>query len=1461
VPEVGKGYVPINPDFSGFNRELRTGVERGSRNVKAEIEAVIDATGLRRHLEAAAKNAGRGVEAEVEVHADTTGLRAEVDRATDAIEEEEEIRVKVKADTAGLEGFSRVAGVVRSFNIGGGGSFGRLAFPAIAIGAQVAATALEAASAAAIGLTSSLGTMVGVAATVPGALSAVAQGAGTIALAAFGLDDAFKATESVNKGAAGAAATAARQAQTFARAQIAAAESVADSQRSLARTIEASSQTIADAQERVIEAQENVADVAVRSNERAADAQRAFQRAVENSADRVSSSLQRIGDAERRVADAQRASVDAQRALNEARQTAARNLEDLQERVSDGALEEERALLELEQARERLANWDIGGASSFGDLLDAMRRGEDVMGGDIFGLEEADLAVREAEERLDDIQRRRRRDAEEFAEAQRRGIEGSREVEAAQRRVEDAARAAADAQSDLEERRVEAAEAQRDALEDVADAQRNLDRTMQDIERDRRDASEQLTDAVEAAGRAQVSATRQVEDAQRAVERAIRDAQWAAEELGTAGTAAVNNLQYALDKLSPAGRAFVDLVNNELKPRFYELRDIAQQEILPKLGDALRRIAIEDFPIIREAVRSTSQVIGDFTTKVADMVTSPEWKRDLADLAQRNAGYLEQFGDVALNLSEALKDIMIAAAPLTDWLVDTIEDWSQIIEDWADAARESGQLEGFFRKTRETLEKVFELLGNVFTIVKNIAIAAEPLGQLLLDDMIAFTEKWAEWTGSVEGKNALKQYFDDAYPVIREIAGLAGDIFKLFFGQADGEQTTDLIRQIRTELIPALDEMLDKIGTALGPAFIELLTNFTRLIGELGKEGGAFTVFVTVFGDFLRVATAALENIPLLNDLVGWMLAVAAAVKAINLAGTLTGFTSFIGVMAGTKGGKAGEALRGIASGLFGIKAAGTGASVAGAVGGAGGAAGAGAGAAGAATAGGPFFAIAAGIAAIGAAGAAAYIHIPPVRKAVNEAGEEMLTKGIPAFQEYRDTLLKGSARLKTEFDKHPGIGETVTKTWENVKTNTGTIWDAIFENAQRWTGAIGSLLQTSFGTWQRIWEGGLQAMSGFFDIWIGIFTLDWERAWGGIRDFFGGVWDAIYAAMSGAVELMIRLFTEFPRRALEALGDLTGTLIGKGLELLGSLNTGILQKWAEIATWFNNLGETILTAIPSLANVLVEKGKELIGGLGAGITEGFKSIGGIISTGWNAAFGNGDGDGGTAKINTQMFAGQGYGRLPFEGATGQGGYGESGGPVRVTGRHAGANSVSRKIVEMAKHVGLPITAGSIYRPGARTSSGSISRHAASRAVDFSGTAAQMAAFNRAMFARFGQQIHELIYTPGINTYNGNFHRYSNKVRADHYDHVHVSLYKGGLLNQASRALVGERGPEILDLPAGSRVTPLDHPSLQNGNVLVWHQEAPIFGVDDLKGTIQAALAERDNETRRLTMMGSRGSR
>jgi hypothetical protein len=70
--------------------------------------------------------------------------------------------------------------------------------------------------------------------------------------------------------------------------------------------------------------------------------------------------------------------------------------------------------------------------------------------------------------------------------------------------------------------------------------------------------------------------------------------------------------------------------------------------------------------------------------------------------------------------------------------------------------------------------------------------------------------------------------------------------------------------------------------------------------------------------------------------------------------------------------------------------------------------------------------------------------------------------------------------------------------------------------------GHIGEIFETVGGTISDVLGGVFEALGGLVDFIAGVFTLDFERAWNGIKTFFSGLWDGIVGILKGAVNLIV---------------------------------------------------------------------------------------------------------------------------------------------------------------------------------------------------------------------------------------------------------------------------------------------------------------------------------------------------
>lgn len=136
----------------------------------------------------------------------------------------------------------------------------------------------------------------------------------------------------------------------------------------------------------------------------------------------------------------------------------------------------------------------------------------------------------------------------------------------------------------------------------------------------------------------------------------------------------------------------------------------------------------------------------------------------------------------------------------------------------------------------------------------------------------------------------------------------------------------------------------------------------------------------------------------------------------------------------------------------------------------------------------------------------------------------------------------------------------------------------------------------------------------------------------------------------------------------------------------------------------------------------------------------------------------------------------------------------------------------------------------SVYRTPAENkaaggAAGSLHMDKANPAVDITGSVGAMNSFalKLASVGKWRQLLYNNVSAPGIRAYPG------------HGNHIHVAadggilpgLMKGGTVTKPGYTVVGERGPEILNLPEGAQVNP-DYDELPSGSRFTFINHAPM---------------------------------
>ena len=405
------------------------------------------------------------------------------------------------------------------------------------------------------------------------------------------------------------------------------------------------------------------------------------------------------------------------------------DLADAQDRVADATRGSERALLNLSDAQKALN----------AVLVDESSTADDVA--------KARLNLRDAENAVGDSQRDALRAAQELAEL---------EKPASARDLAGARLTVAQAEASLTEARRMALRHQKDL--NAAEA-----------------AGVSGSSEVIAARQAITAAEDRLREARRSVGRAqqgVRDAQLSANEALTTGAAAAAKLNEKMSDLPPVAQAFVrQLV--AMKPRLDALRDTAARGFFPGATAGLRAAA-RSFGSVNRVVGETSTVLGDAARKSGQLVGSPAFGRDIEIIGGRNAKVIDTLGEALRHVISAMRHVLVAAGPLTQWLADVANKWALNAAASAKAGRETGRLAAFFERTRETAQRLGSILGNLASGFLGIGRASSATGRSILVSLDRLTERFAVWANSVRGRNEIADFMNRANKAMKELGpGLA----------------------------------------------------------------------------------------------------------------------------------------------------------------------------------------------------------------------------------------------------------------------------------------------------------------------------------------------------------------------------------------------------------------------------------------------------------------------------------------------------------------------------------------------------------------------------------------------------------------------------------------------------------------------------------------------------------------
>lgn len=286
-----------------------------------------------------------------------------------------------------------------------------------------------------------------------------------------------------------------------------------------------------------------------------------------------------------------------------------------------------------------------------------------------------------------------------------------------------------------------------------------------------------------------------------------------------------------IEELAPKASASLDNLKRVFEevdvPRFMAQWEDSLSKFLDTLANSL------EFDQIAEALGQSFAIITEAFTGV---VQSPSFKAFTEAMETTLPAALAFIGDGVASLVEAFLGFSAAAAPVVAQMSAAFGDAAAELAAWVEEGLRTGEITAMVEAWAESLEVVFDLMGNVTKALSTLFMTGQETGNSILTTISDLFYVWNEWMQSVEGQTALQDWF------------------------AQGEEIFNALLPLVAAVGTAISDLVTPEAVAQLLTFIESLTAFMPILSDVLGLFSDLNV-VGIFAALLDAVREALEPV------------------------------------------------------------------------------------------------------------------------------------------------------------------------------------------------------------------------------------------------------------------------------------------------------------------------------------------------------------------------------------------------------------------------------------------------------------------------------------------------------------------------------------------------------------------------------------------------------------------------
>lgn len=263
----------------------------------------------------------------------------------------------------------------------------------------------------------------------------------------------------------------------------------------------------------------------------------------------------------------------------------------------------------------------------------------------------------------------------------------------------------------------------------------------------------------------------------------------------------------------------------KMKPVVKEIQGVVWEGF----GKQIESLGNKLFPAIRRSLLQTAKGLHDAGQELLGFMNSAQGVSQMNKIFASTGRMSSLMAKSLGGIGKAMINMFVAVSPVAEQMTKDLTDGVTWLSDAI--ANNSERIGAFAQRGYNLFKRFVGVIVDLGKGIFNIGRAAMGLTGFLgkgIEDTMA---KFAQWTGSLEGQNTMKKYFDDMKPTLTAIGNLMKALGGAFLQLGQNTNLADLINQL-TGAVPTFQALVEQASGKFLPAMLKIAQSFADVVLE-----------------------------------------------------------------------------------------------------------------------------------------------------------------------------------------------------------------------------------------------------------------------------------------------------------------------------------------------------------------------------------------------------------------------------------------------------------------------------------------------------------------------------------------------------------------------------------------------------------------------------------------------------